>query len=282
MHESVLELRSPAKVNLFLLLFQQREDGFHELLTLFQLIDLCDEIEIQTTDTGGIIVDNPSVDCQSTDDLCYRAAKLLQEYSGTIQGAIIRVLKRIPQGGGLAGGSSNAATVLLGLNKLWGLGLPQPVLLRLALQLGSDVPVFVYGKSTLAAGRGELFLPTPDDLLFNNRALIVVNPNAHVSTGEVFSAKQLTKRSQKQKMCDLRTQLFVNDFTDVVFLKNPRIKTLAQSFEPQLKMHLTGTGASLYTVLDVDKKADKIVSDLRGDYQVFACKAIDKSPLWAM
>lgn len=277
---NTLQLKSPAKINLFLLLFEKRSDDFHELMTLFQLIDLCDEIEITLTQTNDISIDNPKVNCPLEEDLCYRAAILLKQYANVQTGAHIAVNKRIPQGGGLAGGSSNAATVLVGLNQLWQLNLPCRILLKLALKLGSDVPVFVYGKSTLASGRGEIFLPTDNKMLVNNKNIIVINPNVAVSTKEIFSAKQLTKRSQALTMCDLNTVRFVNDFTATVFDKYPNIAAIVNQLHDILPLHLTGTGSSLYSVLDDDKKADRIVSDLQGDYQAFLTKAIAKSPLY--
>ncbi len=281
---NTITVLSPAKINTFLHVHQQRADGFHHLNTYFQLIDLYDEINFCTDNTGIIQVDNPGIEINIKNDLCYRAAKLLQNYTDNPVGVHIGVKKKIPDGAGLGGGSSNAATVLVVLNKLWHIGLSVEKLLQLGLQLGSDVPIFIYGKSTPATGRGEKFI----DLDFNNpvkkKSIIVIKPKVHVSTAKIFQSECLTKRSDEGTIRDLDIASLIskgeNDFTDVVFRLYPEISQVAKQLSVYSSAHLTGTGACLYTVLDDVKKADKIIDTFGSDYQVFLVNAIEKSPLY--
>ncbi len=289
-----LTVKSPAKLNTFLHVHQQRADGFHHLNTYFQLIDLCDEITFCTDSSGIICVDNPSINIPMESDLCYRAAKLLQSYAKTDShtdkptnkpmGVHISVKKNIPDGAGLGGGSSNAATVLLVLNKLWNIGLSEEKLLELGLQLGSDVPIFIYGKSTFATGRGEKFIPLDFDNPIDKKSIIVIKPNVHVSTAKIFQSEYLTKRSDKGTIRHLDITSLIskgeNDFTDVVFRLYPEISQVAKQLSVFSSAHLTGTGACLYTVLDDVKKTDKISHTFGSDYQVFLVNAIKKSPLY--
>lgn len=279
-----LTVKSPAKLNTFLHVHQQRADGFHHLNTYFQLIDLCDEITFCTDNSGVIQVDNPTIDIPMEKDLCYRAAKLLQAYTDNPLGVTINVKKNIPDGAGLGGGSSNAATVLLVLNKLWKIGLSEEKLLQLGLQLGSDVPIFIYGKSTFATGRGEKFIAMDFNNPIDKKSIIVIKPNIHVSTAKIFQSEYLTKRSDTGTIRHLDIATLVskgeNDFTDVVFRLYPEISQVAKRLSVFSSAHLTGTGACLYTVLDDVKKADKITHAFGSDYQVFLVNAIEKSPLY--
>lgn len=278
----MLTALSPAKINTFLHVHQLRDDGFHNLVTYFQLIDLCDELTFDVNDSGVVRVDNPTINVAEVDDLCYRAAKLLQPYADDTAGVSITVAKNIPDGGGLGGGSSNAATVLVVLNNLWGLGLSQKKLLQLGLQLGSDVPIFIYGNSTLASGRGEEFIPTELSNLLDNQTIIVVKPPVHVATGKIFQSQLLTKRGDTGKIRDLDIARLItctdNDFTPVVYSLYPEIAHAAERLERVSPAHLTGTGACLYTVLDDVKKADTIIRTL-DDCRVFVVKALRRSPL---
>lgn len=274
---------SPAKINTFLHVHQQRGDGFHELRTHFQLIDLCDKLTFVINQTGQITVNNPKVDVAEANDLCYRAAVLLKAYADGDAGVVINVDKHIPDGAGLGGGSSNAATVLVVLNRLWNVGLSEEKLLQLGLQLGSDVPIFIYGKSTLATGRGEKFITLDFNNPVENHSIIIIKPTTHVSTAKIFQSQWLTKRADTGTIRDLDItsliQRGVNDFTTVVFRLYPEISQAARRLSVYSSAHLTGTGACLYTVLDDVKKADKIIDALDSDYQVFLVNAIEKSPL---
>lgn len=273
-----IRVHSPAKINTFLQVHQRRNDGFHHLKTYFQLIDLCDELTFTINQTGIIRVTNPAVAIDETQDLCYRAAQLLHAYCPD-KGVIIHVEKHIPSGGGLGGGSSNAATTLVMLNKLWNVGLSQKQLLDLGLSLGSDVPVFIHGCSTYAEGRGEIFHTTPKDKKLINQTVIVANPRISVATAEIFNSPSLTKRIATGKIRDLDTVRYHNDFETVVYTLYPEISQAAQRLSAYSTAYLTGTGGCLYAVLDDVKKADKIVHALGGDYDIFVAKTIEQSPL---
>ena len=274
---------SPAKINTFLQVYNQRADGYHDILTHFQLVDLCDELIFSVNDTGVIRVYNPAISINEVDDLCYRAALSLKQHGEKYLGVNIFVNKNIPDGSGLGGGSSNAASVLMVLNKLWNLSLSKNKLLALGLALGSDVPFFIHGQSTLAKGRGEVFVSNSANNLIENKLVIIVKPNQRVLTREIFQSGLLTKRGDIGKICDLGTARLIqsgeNDFASVVYRLYPSVYKAFKRLSDDYPAYLTGTGSCVYTVLDDDKKADKIIRDLSGDYKTFLVKAISESPL---
>lgn len=186
-----LTVPAPAKINLFLRITGRRPDGYHALQTVFQFIDLMDDVHLRVREDGRIArpVEVPNV--LEDDDLCVRAARLLQQASGATRGADVWVDKRIPMGGGLGGGSSNAASVLLGLNRLWGLGFSTAELAAMGLKLGADVPVFVAGQATWAEGVGEILTPVE----LQSADMVLALPQVHVATAEVFGAEDLTRDS---------------------------------------------------------------------------------------
>jgi len=184
---------APAKLNLFLHVVGRRPDGYHELQTVFQLIDLADELEFELRDDGRLRRLAGPAEVEPDRDLSLRAAQLLQASTGTPLGADIRVRKRIPLGGGLGGGSSDAATTLVALNALWGTGLSPTQLAALGLGLGADVPVFVHGHSAWAEGVGECLTP----LELPERWFAVIRPRVAVATAEVFQAPELTRNSPR-------------------------------------------------------------------------------------
>uniref|UniRef100_UPI002DD63398 4-(cytidine 5'-diphospho)-2-C-methyl-D-erythritol kinase n=1 Tax=Dokdonella sp. TaxID=2291710 RepID=UPI002DD63398 len=182
---------APAKLNLFLHIVGRRDDGYHELQTAFQLLDWGDSIHIRVRESGEIRRLGENSGIEPADDLAIRAARLLQVRADARLGAEIRVEKRIPLGGGLGGGSSNAASVLVALNHLWGCGFSTPQLAGLGLELGADVPVFVHGRSAFAEGVGERL--TPLDL--PERDFLLLDPATSISTGALFQAPELTRDS---------------------------------------------------------------------------------------
>ncbi len=241
-----MHCRAPAKLNLFLHVTGRRPDGFHNLETVFQLIDLHDELDIELREDGRIARDPPPSDpllasLADEEDLTVRAARLLQTASGTRFGADIHVTKRIPAGGGLGGGSSDAATVLLALNELWSLHWPREELAELGLTLGSDVPVFVQGRSAFASGRGEQLVPI--DL--PERWYLVVHPGVSVSTREVFSAPELTRDTAPLRIAALPPDGGRNDFEPVVRRRYPAVAE-ALDLLASKGARLTGTGACVF------------------------------------
>ena len=186
---------APAKLNLFLHILGRRQDGYHELQTCFQFVDLCDEITIESRADGAIRRTVEIAEIPLRNDLCVRAACALKEASASPLGADIGLKKRIPVGGGLGGGSSDAATCLVALNRLWGLDWPVEKLAALGLKLGADVPVFVHGRAAWAEGVGERLTPLYPPLAPPETNYLILKPNVFVSTAEVFQDPELTRNS---------------------------------------------------------------------------------------
>ena len=189
---SLTNIPSPAKLNLFLHVLGRRADGYHELQTLFQILDYGDELNFTLRDDGQIKLLTEFPNVAHDDNLIVRAARLLQKNSGCTHGADIECIKRLPMGGGLGGGSSDAATTLVVLNELWGLQLSLEKLMALGLTLGADVPVFVYGYSSWAEGVGEKL----EKISLPEQWVVVIKPDCHVNTKDIFSAKNLTRNSK--------------------------------------------------------------------------------------
>lgn len=182
---------APAKINLFLHVIGRRSDGYHLLQTVFRLLDFSDQLGFEIRKDDVIKLNKLIAGIPEENDLCVRAAKLLQQKSGTKQGVEIFLTKRIPMGGGLGGGSSDAATTLMALNQLWGIGLNREKLIELGLQLGADVPVFIFGESAFAEGIGEKLVP----ITLPSTWYLVLTPSVQISTAEIFSSKELTRNT---------------------------------------------------------------------------------------
>ena len=268
---------APAKLNLFLHVTGRRADGFHDLQTVFQLVDLCDELQISTRADGQILRNPPPADAMlatlaDSDDLTVRAASLLKRESGTLLGANIHVQKRIPAGGGMGGGSSDAACVLLALNEQWGLHWPLERLAALGLSLGSDVPVFVHGRNAFASGRGEVL--TPLDL--PARWFLIVHPPVPISTREIFSAAQLTRDTPPLRIPALPADGGRNDCEAVVRERYPQVAEVLS----RLASHgarLTGTGACVFCATETQAEALHIAEQLPQQWQVFIVQGLQRA-----
>jgi 4-diphosphocytidyl-2-C-methyl-D-erythritol kinase len=268
---------APAKLNLFLHITGRRDDGFHDLETIFQLVDLCDELTITTRTDGRIVRDPPPDDpllaaLPDEEDLTVRAARLLQHQSGTTLGANIHVRKRIPAGGGMGGGSSDAATVLLALNQQWGLALPVPRLAQLGLMLGSDVPVFVQGHTAFASGRGEMLEPiqTP------SRWFLVVWPQVRVATREIFAAQQLTRDTPPLRIRALPADGGRNDCEPVVRAHYPQVAEVLDRLAPW-GARLTGTGACVFVAAGTSLAAEGIAATLPRQWRTWIVKGLSQA-----
>lgn len=234
---------APGKLNLFLHVRGRRADGYHELQTLFQFIDWCDVIRLCPLADGEVRRPLGPAGVPAASDLTVRAARLLQRHCGCRQGVEIRIDKHLPMGGGLGGGSSDAATVLVALNRLWALGLEEAELLALALRLGADVPVFVAGHSAWAEGVGERLQPArPPEAQY-----LLLVPPIHVDTGAVFRDRRLTRNSPPATMADFMAGQTRNDCEAVVALLHPEIGAALQWLRQHAgEAQLTGTGASVF------------------------------------
>lgn len=269
--------RAPAKLNLFLHVTRRRADGFHDLETVFQLVDLCDELTITTRADGRILRDPRPDDpllasLSDEEDLTVRAARLLQQVSGTSLGANIHVLKRIPAGGGMGGGSSDAATVLLALNALWQLGMPRTQLAELGLTLGSDVPVFVMGHSAFASGRGEVLEPI--DL--PERWYLVVQPEVAIATREVFAAPELTRDTPPLRIRALPADGGRNDCEPVVKSRYPLVAEVLDLLAPH-GARLTGTGSCVFVATYDKYTADRIAASLPASWRRWVVQGLAKA-----
>ncbi len=265
---------APAKLNLFLHVTGRRSDGYHELQTLFQIIDLCDSVGLAVREDGAIerLEGPPGVDPES--DLTVRAARALKAATGTALGVSLRVLKRIPIGGGLGGGSSDAATTLLALNQLWGCGLEVDDLARIGLPLGADVPVFVRGFSAWGEGVGERLSPVE----LPERWYVVIHPAVGVSTREVFQAPELTRNSPVITIRAFFEAGSRNDCEPVVRARYPEVAEALDWLSRHAPARLTGTGSCLFASFTSASEAERVAARVPERWQSFVARGLDLSP----
>jgi 4-diphosphocytidyl-2-C-methyl-D-erythritol kinase len=245
-----LSITAPAKINLFLHVVGQRSDGYHLLQSVFQLIDLSDEVILSRREDGDIIRQNPLPNISPESDLVVRAAKLLQTFSKTRLGANIDLIKNIPIGAGLGGGSSDAASTLLGLNRLWELDLSTATLMHLGLQLGADVPFFIHGQNAFVEGVGDKIQVM--DLTPKN--YLIIYPGVAISTQAIFSDPYLTRDHSAITIMDFterfpEANLFKNDLQDVVVRNFLEVKTAIEWLEnyfPDTQVTMSGSGSSVF------------------------------------
>lgn len=266
---------APAKLNLFLHITGKRADGYHELQTCFQLLDWGDEIELAVTRDGSIERLCGMDGVKAEQDLAVRAASLLQGHSASRLGAAIRVLKRVPAGAGLGGGSSDAATVLLALNQLWSCGLSRPELAELGARLGADVPVFIHGHSAWASGIGEQLKP----LALGKRHYVLVFPDIHVPTAALFAAPELHRSCVPVDFEHFDPLQGTNVFEPVVRARHPAIDLAMQDLESFGQPRLTGTGSCIFLPVEDKFSAEAITRRLECRYNVRSVAGIDRSPV---
>lgn len=269
---AALSLTSPAKLNLFLHITGRRPDGRHNLQTVFQLLDWGDTLSFEPDDSGTVTLEGDDLDLAPADNLILRAAALLTPRP---PGARIHLRKRIPMGGGLGGGSSNAATTLLALNHLWRLALPRTELLRLGASLGADVPVFVAGHTAWAEGTGDLLTP----LELDERWYLVATPDCHVSTAQIFSHEQLTRHSAPIKMAAFFQGYSRNDCQPLVRQLYPEVDKVLTALEKFGEARLTGTGGCAFVGFDSADRAEAARARLPGDLRSFVARGVNTSPV---
>ena len=270
---------APAKINLFLHINSKRADGYHNLQTIFQLLDYGDEITFSLRNDGEIkrIYGNETISPDK--DLILRSAHTLKKYSKTVSGVDIGVIKKIPSGGGLGGGSSNAATVLIALNDLWNLKLPKSELFDIGQTLGADVPVFVNGHSAWAEGKGDILTPINLPRFF----YLVVSINKHISTQEIFTHKALTMSPVQRKISDF--SLVSNPHNDcldaAIEMEGEIQKALSHldSTENHLGVaRMTGSGCCVFVAFESKEDAVIAKEKLPSQWSGFVAQAIDRSP----
>ncbi len=272
---------APCKINLFLHIVGKREDGYHNLQTVFQFLDYGDELFFELN-TRAEIARTYAADFSEDLDLCLRAARLLQPFAGKNAGVTIDLLKRIPQGGGLGGGSSDAATVLIALNQLWKLGFSRAKLAKLGLQLGADVPVFVMGQAAWAEGVGEQL--TPIDLA--EPWYLVLNPQINVSTAKIFSNKHLTAAPQMKKIRALEKGVDAsfgeNQLEPIVRAEYAEVDKLLEWLSQFGKPRMSGSGGSVFMAVEDQQHGEVILTQKPENSVGFVAKGLNNHPLLSL
>jgi 4-diphosphocytidyl-2-C-methyl-D-erythritol kinase len=266
---------APAKINLFLHVTGRRPDGYHELQTLYQLLDWGDTIRIRVAADVGIRREPADYPVAENDDLVVCAARLLQRATGCRMGATIGVEKSVPLGAGLGGGSSDAATVLLALNRLWGCGLDLRALAELGLELGADVPLFVHGHSAMAAGIGDRL----EAVALGRRHYVLVFPELSIATRDVFMDPDLVRDSKPISLADALSGCGRNDCEAVVKARYPAMAAALESLRRWGRPRVTGTGSGIFLAMDSKQQAMSAAREMKTLYNVRAVSGVDRSPL---
>ncbi len=266
---------SPAKLNLFLHILGRYDNGYHKLQSLFQMLDYGDKLAFDINHTGTIAMSTPLKGVKDEDNLIIRAAKLLAAQTKTKLGAHISLEKCLPMGGGIGGGSSNAATTLVALNALWGSRLSVHQLADIGLQLGADVPIFVRGETAFAEGVGEQITPAPQP----EQWFLVANPNVHISTGEIFTAQELTRNTPSIDWADYKFEETRNDCQQLVVNRYPEVAKLLQWLVHYAPSRMTGTGACVFAPFSDESLANDVQGKLPSSWQSFVAKGVNRSPL---
>jgi 4-diphosphocytidyl-2-C-methyl-D-erythritol kinase len=267
-----LRLPAPAKINLFLNIVGRRNDGYHELQTVFQLLDFCDELQFEPRD--DIVVECEQLP-KDIDNLVSRAAEALKALAGHDGGALIRLEKHIPIGAGLGGGSSDAATTLLGLSQLWNLEIDHSELMALGASLGADVPVFLAGRSAWAEGIGEVLQPI--DL--PEKWFVIINPGCSVSTAEIFNHPDLTRNGSPITIARFLRQGSAN-------VCEPLVRQLYREVDEALRWlgkwgtaRMTGTGSCVFLEFETEEQAKEVAADVPARWTSVVAAARNLSPL---
>ncbi|MDD9895532.1 MAG: 4-(cytidine 5'-diphospho)-2-C-methyl-D-erythritol kinase [Gammaproteobacteria bacterium] len=276
MNPQVLNLRSPAKLNLFLHILGRRDDGYHELQSLFQILNYGDELIFETAQSGRLslhVAAESEIKTMPMDDnLILQAAAKLRTFRGKHElGARITINKRIPMGSGLGGGSSNAATTLRALNLLWDCQLSDDELATLGLDLGADVPVFIHGKSAWAEGVGERLQPVEIDPAW----YLVVTPNCPVSTARIFSQENLTRNSPAIKMADFLAGRARNDCEKVTRLLYPEVDEALNWLGQFGEARMTGTGSAVFAKFESEAAAREVFARCPSGLKGFIAEGIN-------
>ena len=266
---------APAKLNLFLHITGQRQDGYHLLQTVFQFIQLIDVIDFTILESGLVRRSSTSLKIDECDDLVIKAAQKIKKRSGSKLGVDISVKKNIPIGGGLGGGSSDAATTLVALNELWQTGLSIDELSEIGLSLGADIPFFINGNAAWAEGVGDKLTPIDLDECF----YLVIYPNCGISTEAVFEASDLTRNTPRITIRDFHEGNVKNDCESHVRNHYSNVAEALDWLDGYAPSKLTGTGACLFARFSDEKKANEVKSKLPKKWQGFVVKGINKYPL---
>jgi len=266
---------APAKLNLFLYINGQRKDGYHELQTLFQFIDVCDYLTITPNHSGKITL-SPSIEGLALEDnLIYKAAMMLKAHTAENNGAHINLDKNLPMGGGLGGGSSDAATTLAALNYHWNINLTKNKLAEIGVALGADVPVFIFGRAAIAEGIGEKLSPVSPA----EQSYLIAVPDCHISTAAVFQASELIRNTKKRTHLQLINQNWLNDCQPYVKKKYPKVAKVIDWLIEYAPTQLTGTGACVFSTFNSIQEAQIVLDNIPDWLTAFITKGLNNSPL---
>ncbi len=273
-----LRFPCPAKLNLFLYINGRRADGYHELQTLFQFLDFGDWLRISVRQDGKVTLSPSFADINTEQNLIYRAARLLQHETGCTLGADLQLDKILPIGGGIGGGSSNAATTLVVLNRLWHTGLTTEQLCALGLRLGADVPIFIHGKAAFAEGVGEqITYCTPPEKWY-----LVLKPAVSVSTAQIFSHPALPRNTPKKTLTRLLSENYANDCQKLVLDQYSEVEEALRWLLQYAPARLTGTGACVFAEFDDEQSAQAVLRNKPEQLFGFVAKGVNISPLQRM
>lgn len=275
----MLTFPAPAKLNLFLHIIGRRQDGYHLIQTVFRFIDFSDELSFKLRADGIIKLHNPMPGIPEDIDLCLRAAKLLRQETDTGQGADIFLRKIIPIGGGLGGGSSDAATTLLALNRLWKLGLNNDQLLKLGLQLGADVPIFIFGQNAFAEGIGQELTAIKLPAAW----YLVLIPSVEVSTAEIFASRELTRNTLPIKIPPFCISQGHNDLETVVCQTHPKVAQCLEwlkRLENTTIVNMSGSGACVFAEFTTQWAAQSAFEKIPDDMKGFLARGLDYHPMY--
>ncbi len=276
MNDTWSEWPAPAKLNLFLNIVGRRADGYHLLQTIFQILDWGDTIRIRPRLDGQMVRIGGLESVLPENDLAIRAATLLRDQAKKSFGAEIQIVKRIPAGAGLGGGSSDAATVLVALNEIWNLGFTEDDLAGLGESLGADVPLFVRGHSAFAEGIGEKLTA----ISLPERHFVIVDPGVHASTAELFQAAELTRNSAPTTIADfLAGACTGNAFTPLVRARFPQVAAALDWLKPHGDARLSGSGGCVFVAVDTADQADDIASACPAGLIAYRAAGLNRSPL---
>jgi 4-diphosphocytidyl-2-C-methyl-D-erythritol kinase len=272
-----LTLPAVAKLNLFLHITGRRADGYHNLQTLFQMLDVGDLLHFTPDHSGQVTLSCELPELAGEDNLIYRAAMLLKPLAAEAAGCQIRLEKHLPMGGGLGGGSSDAATTLHALNLVWQLGLSTSQLAELGLKLGADVPVFVLGKTAFAEGVGEHLQP----VTLQEKIYLVVTPDCHISTAAIFQHPDLKRDTPKISLSELLSSQWQNDCQPLVERLYPLVAITLRWLVEYAPCRMTGTGASVFAEFPDAASAQHALANLPANCRGFIARGVNTSPLWA-
>lgn len=268
---------APAKLNLDLRIIGQRADGYHLLQSIFTMISLYDQLWLKKNDHGQIFLHTPMSDVPPEQDLTVRAAEILRQYVGRNLGVEIWLQKNIPVGAGLGGGSSDAALMLMALNRLWQLNLTRSDLCEIGLQLGADVPFFIFGQTAFVQGIGEKL----SEFQIPKQWYVIIKPPVHISTPKIFAHKDLTRNSTPRIMPDFQArQYWRNDMQSVVVAQYPEVKNALDTLAEFGKPMMSGSGSCVFLTFDSENAAQAVYNQVSSAHQAYCVASLAKHPFY--